>query len=74
MNKLSQSEPVIFDVVLASKGSNFSEVIYIFIDVEWPSFPNSFIGYKLVHQFLLLSRLSVEFGLRRDYTGPFAFC
>lgn len=40
-----------FDVVLASKESYFSELIYISIDLKGPSFPNSFTGYKVVRQF-----------------------
>ena len=53
-----------FDAVLASKGSNFSELTYISIDLKGPSFPNLFTGYKEVFSyFLFLSRLSVIFGL-----------
>ena len=36
------------NVVLASKGSNFTELIYISIDLKGPSFRNLFTGYKLV--------------------------
>ena len=33
-----------FDEVLASKGTSFSKLIYISIDLKDPSFPNSFTG------------------------------
>ena len=40
-----------FDIVLASKGAYFSQLIYISNGLTGPSFPNLFTGYILVRQF-----------------------